>query len=124
MTRLFFTILAISIFQLCILGQDICAEIVAENSVALGESVMVSVQKKVDVPDETLKYKWSSSFGTVEIIDPSDARIKTDLDNPAGEITITLEVDGLPSNCLKSYQKKVELYRPMIHPDHISTYSP
>lgn len=101
----------ILLFQIAIFGQDkdVCVEIKAIDKIGVGEILKVTADLKVDFLTAPQKLHWKTSKGQILTTDDFTAQFAINKEDAGKMIKVSLEFEGLPDNCLKVYEKNVEV---------------
>jgi hypothetical protein len=99
---------------MAIFGQekDVCVEIKAVDKIAVDETLQVTADLKVDFLTAPQKLHWKTSKGQKVTTEDFVAQFAITKEDAGKTLTISLEFEGLPDNCLKVYEKNVEVYIP------------
>lgn len=128
MKIVFLLISVILLFQIAIFGQDkdVCVEIKTVDKIGVGETLKVTADLKVDYLVSLQKLHWKTSNGQTQTTDDFVAQFAINKEDAGKTIKVSLEFEGLPDNCLKVYEKEVEVQKiaPIIDPDSFPNNSP
>jgi hypothetical protein len=110
MKKTVFIISIILLFQMAIFGQekDVCVEIKAVDKIAVDETLKVTGDLKVDFLTAPQKLHWKISNGKTLTTEDFVAQFAITKEDAGKILTISLEFEGLPDNCLKNYSIVIE----------------
>ena len=117
MVRLTFIFSVILLFQTIGFGQDVCVEIKAEPNADIfpsGQTILFKAVLSKKIKAENLKFIWNTSNGISKTENSDSFSLETKKDSKDESIKIFLEIEGLPQNCLRSYERKVTIVPPPI----------
>jgi hypothetical protein len=126
MVRLSFIISVILLFQAIGFGQGYeCFQVQISDDIELRKEFSVKVILNVRLAKQEGKFIWNSSNGINQITNEPFIKIPTNKDDEGKEIKISLEIEGLPDYCRKSYETNIEVINriPNYHPDWMFEYN-
>jgi hypothetical protein len=111
MKKVVLIISVILLFQIICFGQekDVCVEIKTVDKIAVGETLKVTADLKVDFLVAPQKLHWQTSKGQKLTTEGFTAQFAINKDDAGKALKISLEFEGLPDNCLRVYEENVEV---------------